>query len=130
MRPVNKRGTRFCQNRLWPPPGLPDITIRNQQRRQAARRTAINAPMQGTAADIIKRAMLAVDGWLREARANARMIMLRSMMNWYSRCAEEDIEVVKSTIRELMVEAARLAVPLENRDRRGRQLGGGALERF
>ena len=45
---------------------LPEINARNKMRVQAAERTAINAPMQGTAADIIKRAMLAVDGWLQE----------------------------------------------------------------
>ena len=54
---------------------LPEINSRNGQRRQAAERTAINAPMQGTAADIIKRAMVTVDRWLAEERVNARMIM-------------------------------------------------------
>ena len=48
---------------------LPEIKARNQQIRAAAERTAINAPMQGTAADIIKRAMLAVDAWIGEQRA-------------------------------------------------------------
>jgi DNA polymerase-1 len=47
---------------------LPEINARNKMRQQAAERTAINAPMQGTAADIIKRAMLAVDDWLRDAQ--------------------------------------------------------------
>ena len=55
---------------------LPEINARNKMRVQAAERTAINAPMQGTAADIIKRAMLAVDDWLRQdAAIDARMIM-------------------------------------------------------
>jgi hypothetical protein len=55
---------------------LPEINARNKMRQQAAERTAINAPMQGTAADIIKRAMLDVDDWLQRRRqVDARMIM-------------------------------------------------------
>ena len=54
---------------------LPDINARNHQRRTAAERTAINAPMQGTAADIIKRAMLAVDGWIEGERPPVRLLM-------------------------------------------------------
>jgi DNA polymerase-1 len=54
---------------------LPDINDRNAQRRQYAERSAINAPMQGTAADIIKRAMIAVQNWLDESSVPARMIM-------------------------------------------------------
>ena len=54
---------------------LPEINASNFQRRQAAERTAINAPMQGSAADIIKRAMIAVEGWLDESGLDARMIM-------------------------------------------------------
>ncbi len=54
---------------------LPDINARNAQRRQYAERSAINAPMQGTAADIIKRAMLAVHAWQSDAGTRPRMIM-------------------------------------------------------
>ena len=54
---------------------LPEIDSRNHQRRQYAERSAINAPMQGTAADIIKRAMIDVDRWLAESGADARLIM-------------------------------------------------------
>ena len=54
---------------------LPEINAKNRQRQQAAERTAINAPMQGTAADMIKMAMLAVDGWLTGSSIDARMIM-------------------------------------------------------
>ena len=54
---------------------LPEIQSRNQALRQYAERSAINAPMQGTAADIIKRAMIEVDGWLQSSRAPARLIM-------------------------------------------------------
>jgi DNA polymerase-1 len=54
---------------------LPDINARNHQRRTAAERTAINAPMQGSAADIIKRAMLAVDGWIQSSESPVRLLM-------------------------------------------------------
>jgi DNA polymerase-1 len=54
---------------------LPEINARNKMRVQAAERTAINAPMQGTAADIIKRAMLSVDQWLQGSDIEARIIM-------------------------------------------------------
>ena len=54
---------------------LPEINAKNRQRQQAAERTAINAPMQGTAADLIKMAMLAVDEWLTGSMIDARMIM-------------------------------------------------------
>ena len=54
---------------------LPEINVKNRQRQQAAERTAINAPMQGTAADMIKMAMLAVDEWLTSSTIDARMIM-------------------------------------------------------
>jgi DNA polymerase I len=54
---------------------LPEIKSRNTSRRQYAERTAINAPMQGTAADIIKRAMIDVDAWLQKAPQPAHMIM-------------------------------------------------------
>ena len=54
---------------------LPEINSRNGQRRAAAERTAINAPMQGTAADIIKRAMIAVDAWIEKDRPEVRMLM-------------------------------------------------------
>ena len=54
---------------------LPEIQSRNQALRQYAERSAINAPMQGTAADIIKRAMIEVDAWLQNSRAPARLIM-------------------------------------------------------
>ncbi|MDA7582481.1 DNA polymerase, partial [Luminiphilus sp.] len=54
---------------------LPEINARNKQRQLASERTAINAPMQGTAADIIKLAMIAVDDWLTDSETDAKMIM-------------------------------------------------------
>ena len=57
--------------RLW----LPEINSRNRQRQQAAERAAINAPLQGTAADIIKRAMIDVDRWIESECVDARLVM-------------------------------------------------------
>ncbi len=90
---------------------LPEINSRNGMRRQAAERTAINAPMQGTAADIIKRAMIAVDGWLRQQEPGARMVM-QVHDELVFEVAEPRIAQVTSRIRELMESAADLSVPL------------------
>jgi DNA polymerase-1 len=90
---------------------LPEINARNKMRAQAAERTAINAPMQGTAADIIKRAMLAVDSWLQSERPDARMIM-QVHDELVFEVASGEVETVSSRICELMSGAAKLAVPL------------------
>ena len=90
---------------------LPEINARNKMRAQAAERTAINAPMQGTAADIIKRAMLAVDNWLRVERPDARMIM-QVHDELVFEVASAEVEAVSTRICELMSGAAELAVPL------------------
>ena len=90
---------------------LPEINARNKMRAQAAERTAINAPMQGTAADIIKRAMLAVDSWLQSERPDARMIM-QVHDELVFEVASGEVEAVSSRICELMSGAAELAVPL------------------
>lgn len=90
---------------------LPEIHAAKMARRQAAERTAINAPMQGSAADIIKRAMIDVDAWLRSAGLDARMIMQVH--------DELVFEVRDDACEELIVEvtsrmqaAAQLSVPL------------------
>jgi DNA polymerase-1 len=91
---------------------LPDIQARQAQRRQYAERSAINAPMQGTAADIIKMAMLAVDDWLQTDGADARMIMQvhdELVLEVQSNIAEE----VAAHVAQLMSEAASLQVPLK-----------------
>lgn len=90
---------------------LPEINARNGQRRQAAERTAINAPMQGTAADIIKRAMLTVDAWLQRSACDARMIM-QVHDELVFEVAETAIDLVTEAVRARMAAAAELRVPL------------------
>jgi DNA polymerase-1 len=91
---------------------LPEIRVQNQQRRQAAERTAINAPMQGTAADIIKRAMLAVDDWLQGAGEPARMIM-QVHDELVFEVPKNTVEAVAAQVRARMEGAATLRVPLK-----------------
>ncbi|HET6725450.1 MAG TPA: DNA polymerase I [Gammaproteobacteria bacterium] len=91
---------------------LPDINSRNGQRRQYAERTAINAPMQGTAADIIKRAMLAVHAWLAESRFPARMVM-QVHDELVFEVAEDAADELRGEAGRLMESAADLAVPLQ-----------------
>jgi len=90
---------------------LPEIKARNAQRRQYAERTAINAPMQGTAADIIKRAMLRVDDWIETQQAPLRMLMqVHDELVFEVQTAE--LESVSASIADLMNNAADLKVPL------------------
>jgi DNA polymerase I len=90
---------------------LPDINSRNPMSRQAAERTAINAPMQGTAADIIKRAMLAVDAWLQFSHAPVQMIMqVHDELVFEIR--ETELTNCTDKIKQLMSHAAELTVPL------------------
>jgi DNA polymerase-1 len=91
---------------------LPDINSRRYQMRQYAERTAINAPMQGTAADIIKKAMISVDQWLGESGVDARMIM-QVHDELVLEVAESDVKKVSDSVREIMRSAATLVVPLE-----------------
>ncbi|QIT57029.1 DNA polymerase I [Aquisalimonas sp. 2447] len=91
---------------------LPEINASNQQRRQYAERTAINAPMQGTAADIIKRAMLRVDEWLQADEPDVLMVM-QVHDELVFEVPETEVEPVAERIRGLMVQAASLDVPLE-----------------
>ena len=91
---------------------LPEINSRNAQRRQYAERTAINAPMQGTAADIIKRAMLRVHDWLERDAVDARMIM-QVHDELVLEVSEPAAEEVRGAVAALMREAADLEVPLE-----------------
>lgn len=90
---------------------LPEINARNAQRRQYAERSAINAPMQGTAADIIKIAMINVDNWLRREQANGRMIM-QVHDELVFEVAENAIDAFRDRITDIMCAAADLSIPL------------------
>ncbi|UOA09767.1 DNA polymerase I [Methylobacter sp. S3L5C] len=90
---------------------LPEIKSRNAARRQYAERTAINAPMQGTAADIIKRAMIGTDQWLLKEKPDAKMIM-QVHDELVFEVAEDQIECYSAMIRNIMSSAADLSVPL------------------
>ncbi|MEM7542596.1 MAG: DNA polymerase I [Pseudomonadota bacterium] len=90
---------------------LPEINARNAQRRQYAERTAINAPMQGSAADIIKRAMLAVDAWLNENSPQSRLIM-QVHDELVLEVPRSDVEQVSKSIAKIMSAAADIKVPL------------------
>ncbi len=91
---------------------LADISSSNHARRQAAERAAINAPMQGTAADLIKLAMLAVDDWLHQDGGGARMIM-QVHDELVLEVPESESERVSEAVARLMSEVAELAVPLK-----------------
>ena len=91
---------------------LADISSSNHARRQAAERAAINAPMQGTAADLIKLAMLSVDRWLREDNSSARIIM-QVHDELVLEAPEPDTARVAGAVAELMASVAELAVPLK-----------------
>jgi DNA polymerase-1 len=91
---------------------LPDIRSRNRQQQQYAERSAINAPMQGTAADIIKRAMIAVDRWIVRARPPARLVM-QVHDELVLECAAESLADVRAEVVRCMSSAAELAVPLK-----------------
>lgn len=90
---------------------LPDINAKNPALRKGAERTAINAPMQGTAADIVKRAMVAVDNWLNDSGLDARVI-LQVHDELVLEVREDLVERVKAEIRPYMSNAAQLDVPL------------------
>jgi DNA polymerase I len=90
---------------------LPEINARNQQVRSGAERTAINAPMQGTAADIIKRAMLAVDAWIVDEAPACRMLM-QVHDELVFEVEASAVDAAATRIRALMADAASLHVPL------------------
>ena len=94
--------------RLW----LPEINGGNAMRRQAAERAAINAPMQGTAADLIKLAMIQVQAWLDEAKCETRLVM-QVHDELVLEVPQHELPEVKEKLRDLMCHVAQLHVPLE-----------------
>ena len=90
---------------------LPDIKAGNMQRRQGAERAAINAPMQGTAADIIKRAMIRVDAWLQAQPRGARLVM-QVHDELVFEVEEDRLADVQAAVEQHMAGAAELDVPL------------------
>ncbi len=93
--------------RLW----LPEINSPNGPRRQGAERAAINAPMQGTAADLIKLAMIAVQGWLDQEQLDSRMVM-QVHDELVLEVPQNELALVKVQLPELMAGVAQLKVPL------------------
>lgn len=93
--------------RLW----LPEINGGNGPRRQAAERAAINAPMQGTAADLIKLSMIAVDDWLTRDKLASRMIM-QVHDELVLEVPDEELSLVREKLPEMMCGVAKLKVPL------------------
>ncbi|WP_312585892.1 DNA polymerase I [Atlantibacter sp.] len=90
---------------------LPDIKSSNAARRAGAERAAINAPMQGTAADIIKRAMIAVDAWLEKEQPRVKLIM-QVHDELVFEVHKDDVAAVSEKVHELMENSMRLDVPL------------------
>ncbi|WP_368164217.1 DNA polymerase I [Aeromonas sp. R6-2] len=91
---------------------LPEIKSRNAGLRKAAERAAINAPMQGTAADIIKRAMIAVDGWIQSEGGDDIRMLMQVHDELVFEVREDRVEALVPTIKTLMSAAADLHVPL------------------
>jgi DNA polymerase-1 len=91
---------------------LPEINARNKQMQQAAERTAINAPMQGTAADIIKLAMIEVDEWLRRDYPDTARMIMQVHDELIVEVKEEALETVRDGLTKRMSAAASLDVPL------------------
>ncbi|MFY9180273.1 MAG: DNA polymerase I [Venatoribacter sp.] len=90
---------------------LPDINSKNFQLRQHAERTAINAPMQGTAADIIKKAMVAVAAWIKNSHFNAKMLMQVHDELVFEVQADQASQFAQE-VKKIMEQAAKLSVPL------------------
>ncbi|QSP95923.1 DNA polymerase I [Marinobacter salinisoli] len=91
---------------------LPEINARNKQMQQAAERTAINAPMQGTAADIIKRAMIDIDNWLTTDHADVARMTMQVHDELIVEVREDIIDTIRDGLIERMSAAAELDVPL------------------
>ncbi len=90
---------------------LPDIRAQQVGRRQAAERAAINAPMQGTAADLIKKAMIATSAWLREAGVKSKLI-LQVHDELVLEVPDDEVALIRDQLPRLMAGVAQLSVPL------------------
>ena len=97
----------YFGRRLW----VPEINSANGMRRAGAERAAINAPMQGTAADLIKLAMIAVDKWIKAEKLSSKLIM-HVHDELVLEVPESELELVKKTLPILMQSVGRLDVPL------------------
>lgn len=97
----------YFGRRLW----VPEINSANGMRRAGAERAAINAPMQGTAADLIKLAMIAVDQWLKDEKLSTKLIM-QVHDELVLEVPDAELELVKQKLPELMQNVAKLDVPL------------------
>jgi len=97
----------YFGRRLW----VPEINSANGMRRAGAERAAINAPMQGTAADLIKLAMIAVDKWLKDEKLESKLIM-QVHDELVLEVPESELALVKQKLPELMQNVAKLDVPL------------------
>lgn len=91
---------------------LPEINARNMMRQKAAERMAINAPMQGTAADIIKKTMLAVSNWQNQQNDSPARMIMQVHDELVFEVRESEVEFCKEAIRKLMEETVKLSVPL------------------
>lgn len=91
---------------------LPEINARNLVRQKAAERTAINAPMQGTAADIIKKAMITIAKWQNEQKNPPAKMIMQVHDELVFEVYDKEVEASKKMIRELMEHAVKLSVPL------------------
>jgi DNA polymerase I len=91
---------------------LPEINAQNMARRKGAERAAINAPMQGTAADIIKKAMIIVDDWVQQQPAGVVTMIMQVHDELVFEVAEDKVAEVKHQLVKLMAQAAKLDVPL------------------
>lgn len=108
---ANARENGYVETLLGRRLYLPDINARNGQLRQYAERTAINAPMQGTAADIIKRAMIDMQSWLDTTDLSIKMLM-QVHDELVFEVAEQDVDAAKTEIKRIMEDALQLNVPL------------------
>ncbi len=97
----------YFGRRLW----VPEINSANGMRRAGAERAAINAPMQGTAADLIKLAMIAVQGWIAQEKLQTKLIM-QVHDELVLEVPESELEIIKTKLPELMQGVAKLDVPL------------------